>query len=77
MAHVKRIKFRKSKRLELWEKAEKRCKHCEEAIDVKKTHIDHIIPLAAGRANVDSNLKILCKNVAWPKQKSNYWRTSM
>ena len=57
MKGTKRIKFAKIKREELW----KCCKHCEEEVDIKDTHIDHIIPLATGGNNDDSNLQILCQ----------------
>ena len=55
MKGTKRIKFTKIKREELWMKGNKCCKHCEEEVDIKDTRIDHIIPLAAGGSNEDSN----------------------
>ena len=60
--NVKQIKFTKKTRDALWVKGEKLCQICKEAVELKNTHIDHILPLAAGGSNEECNLQILCKS---------------
>ena len=48
-------------------KCENRCKYCDEQVDVKDTRIDHVIPLAAGGSDDDSNLQNLCQPCHLPK----------
>jgi hypothetical protein len=62
-------------------KFEKKCNCCEKQLQLKQTHIDHVIPLAGGGTNDTENLQILCKERHFEKaqqEKENheYVRTS-
>jgi 5-methylcytosine-specific restriction endonuclease McrA len=36
------------------------CQRCNTATDLKKCHIDHMVPLSKGGTNNDENLRVLC-----------------
>ena len=62
-------------------KFEKKCNCCEKQLQLKRTHIDHVIPLAGGGTNDTENLQKLCKECHFEKtqqEKENheYVRTS-
>jgi len=63
----KRIRFSKAKREELYMKFEKKCNCCEKQLQLKQTHIDHVIPLAGGGTNNIENLQILCNECRFEK----------
>ena len=67
-----RVRFKKEKRLELFEKFNKKCNCCEKSISNNQFQIDHIKPLAAGGDNQDDNLQILCKDCHFEKTKEEH-----
>ena len=64
-----RHKFTTEERTNLFNKDNK-CSCCQKEFNNKKFHIDHIIPLACGGTNDESNLQLLCVGCHYEKTKN-------
>lgn len=67
--NIKRAKFSKKQRDDIFEYNKGRSNMCKVSLDINDFHIDHVKPLAEGGSNDISNLQILCRECHYQKTK--------
>ena len=71
---TKRGSLSKTRKLEIWEREHGRCMVCSMKLTTGNLIFEHVIPLALGGVDEDSNIRLTCKGCASTKTKEDMSR---